>query len=193
MKLKESALLGNVSRVLEAEGFVLDAPLVPVVYESIVESSSDFLRKVKSKNKTALIYKDMKGNFIIAAVLDYNENPEEGQDNYNYYWTFNQEDIEGANTYDSTEARVQSLLATRISESHGFRPATEHLVVMTEKTLTCLSDYLQENAKEGEEFQLEDEGYFLASVGVEDGVIVKSFLPDGPMKTLIKDDATVEA
>ena len=50
-----------------------------------------------------------------------------------------------------------------------------------------------ENAKEGELFELEDEGYFLATVGVEDGIIVKSLLPDGPMKTLIKDDATVEA
>lgn len=193
MKLQESALLGNVSRTLEAEGFILDAPFVPAVLESIIESSSDFLRRVKSKDKTALVYKDIKGNFIVAAVLEYNENPEEGQDNYNYYWTFDAADIEDAKTYDSTEARVQSLFATRISETHSLRPETQHLVIMQEKLLVGLSDYLQENAKEGEEFQLEDEGYFLASVGVENGVIVKSLLPDGPMKTLIKDDATVEA
>ena len=193
MKLKESMLLGNVSQVLKAEMFNLDSELIPDVLEAIIESSSDFLRMVKSKNKTALVYKDMKGNFIVAAVVSYNENTEEGQDNYNYFWTFNEEDVADATVYDSSEARVQSLLATRMQESHGLRPNTNHLVIMTEKILLGLTDYLQENAKEGEEFQLEDEGYFVATVGVEDGVIVKSMLPDGPMKTLIKDDATVEA
>ena len=193
MKLKESMLLTNVSQVLKAEYLNLEAVLVPDVLEAIIESSSDFLRMTKTKGKTALVYKDLKGNFIVAAVVSYNENTEEGQDNYNYFWTFDEEDIADATTYNSTEARVQSLLSTRLYETHGLRTNVSHISTMVEKVLMGLSEYLQDNAKEGEEFQLEDEGYFVASVGVEDGIIVKSLLPDGPMKTLIKDDATVEA
>ena len=34
--------------------------------------------------------------------------------------------------------------------------------------------------------QLEHEGYFLANSAVEDGVVEKSFLPDGAMKRLIQ-------
>lgn len=193
VKLKESVLLENVSRVLASEGFYLEARHVPGVLESIIESSSDFLRRIKGKEKFALVYKDMKGNFIIAAVIEYNENPEEGQDNYNYYYTFDEADIKDAILRDSTEAQVQALFIKRMVESHSLRPLQEQVVTMVEKTLKGLSDYLHENAKEGELFELEDEGYFLATVGVEDGIIVKSLLPDGPMKTLIKDDATVEA
>lgn len=193
MKFEESALLENVNRSLDAIGLVLDKCYVKDITEAIFEASSDFLRLTKSKNKTALVYKDMKGNFIVAAVVDYNENPEEGQDNYNYFWTFYQEDIEDAVQYDGNEARVLSLISQRIQESHGLRPATEHIVPMVEKVLSCLSDYLDQNASEEAEFQLEDEGYFIASVGVEEGKVEKSLLPAGPMKVLIKDDATVEA
>mgnify|MGYP006981652763 FL=1 len=193
MKLKESALLENISRVLDANGFVLDKCFVGDVIESIVEASSDFLRMVKTKSKVALVHKDIKGNFIVAAVVDYNENPEDGQDNYNYYWTFYPEDIEDATIHDGGEAKVTSLISQRLQETHGLRPRTEHIVIMIEKVLLCLRDYLDQNAKEGEEFQLEDEGYFIATVGVENEKIVKSFLPAGPMKVLIKDDATVEA
>ena len=56
-----------------------------------------------------------------------------------------------------------------------------------------LSDYLSANASPDEEFIISHEGFFTASAVVENGEIVKSLLPDGPMKTLIKDDATVEA
>ncbi len=193
MKLRESMFLENVSQVLSSDGYRLDSNLVADVVEAIVESSSDFLRMTKSKNKTALVYKDLKGNFIVAAVVGYNENEEEGQDNYNYFWTFDEKDIEDANTYNSTEARVQSLFATRLQQTHGLKANNNNIALLVEKILINLVAYLEENARDGEEFTLEDEGYFVATVGIEDGVIVKSFLPDGPMKTLIKDDYTVEA
>ena len=193
MKLRESMFLENVSQVLSSDGYRLDSNLVADVVEAIVESSSDFLRMTKSKNKTALVYKDLKGNFIVAAVVGYNENEEEGQDNYNYFWTFDEKDIEDANTYNSTEARVQSLFATRLQQTHGLKANNNNIALLVEKILINLVAYIEENARDGEEFTLEDEGYFVATVGIEDGVIVKSFLPDGPMKTLIKDDYTVEA
>jgi hypothetical protein len=55
-----------------------------------------------------------------------------------------------------------------------------------------MREFLEANAKDGEEFTVEHEGYFLATAAVEDGVVEKSFLPDGAMKRLIKDDAATE-
>ena len=55
-----------------------------------------------------------------------------------------------------------------------------------------MREFLETNAKEGTEFEIEHEGYFLATSAVEDGIVEKSFLPDGAMKRLIKDDAATE-
>ena len=191
MKLRESVLLQNVESALTATGFNLPEQYVPEVLEAIVESASDKLRMSKTKGKTALVFKDMKGNFLIAAIVNYHENPEEGQDNYNYYWSFDEGDIAEATVYESTEANYQSFFRQRMQQTHALDP--KHEVIMIEKTLMELIDYMRVNAKEGEEFTLEDDGYFVVTSGVEDDKVVMSFLPDGPMKVLIKDDATVEA
>lgn len=196
VKFMESGIVQNAIIAFKGYGINANNSTVQVAMEIILEGASDLLRVTKSKQKTALLFNDQKGNMIAAAVVDYHENEnEEGQDNYNYYWTFDKKDVEDEDVkrYEANQSQFQALLIQGCAERHGFE-LTEGLVsTMTSVMVSMLSDYLSENAKEGEEFKVTHEGYFTASSAVEDGEIVKSLIPDGPMKTLIKDDVTVEA
>ena len=131
----------------------------------------------------------------MAAVVEYNDNEDgEGQGNWNYYFTFNPKDIEGKRRYQISSTQVHTIIAKRGYELYRIRFATPNLI--TEYSVifaTLIREFLEANAKEGEEFTVEHEGYFVATSAVEDGVVEKSFLPDGAMKRLIKDDAATEA
>lgn len=195
VKLTESNVIQNAITAFSGMGVDADADMVIAGFEGMMESTSDFLRMVKSKQKTALLFNDVKGNMIAAAVLEYNENEDEdGQPNYNYYWTFDKEDVEGEDVkkYEANQEQVVSLLTSRLYQSHNFRLSRAYAAVLAPTCLTMLSDALTENAKDGEEYSITHEGYFVASSSVGDGKIVKSLLPAGPMKVLIKDDATVQ-
>lgn len=191
LNLMESNVIQNTIIAFSAIGIESDEDIVKTAFEVTFEATSDFLRVVKSKQKTALLFNDVKGNMIAAAVLEYNDNEDEdGQPNYNYYWTFDKEDVEGEDvkTYESNQEQVVAMLSSRCYESHNYKLTKTYAALMPTTCLSMLSDSLSENAKEGEEYTIKHDGYFTASSTVEDGKIVKSLLPDGPMKILIKDD-----
>lgn len=195
LTLTESNLLQNTILAFSAMGVDVDEDVARTAFEVTFEGTSDFLRMVKSKQKTALLFNDVKGNMIAAAVLEYNENEDEdGQPNYNYYWTFDKADVEGEDVkkYESNQEQVVALFNTRCYESHHYKLTKAYAAIMAPTCLSMLSDSLSENAKEGEEYTIAHEGYFTASSTVEDGKIVKSLLPAGPMKILIKDDSQVQ-
>lgn len=55
-----------------------------------------------------------------------------------------------------------------------------------------LQSFLDQNAKPDGEVTVEEDGYFKASVAIEDNEPAKSVLPAEEMKQLIKDDAATE-
>ena len=196
MKLAESTLIENF--IVEAKniGTLLEPTDVLRIVETVVAGSSDFLAQVKSKDAgVALTFDNTKGEMIMAAVVVYNENEDgDGQGNWNYFFTFDPKDIEGMRHYQISLTQVHSVIARRGYELCRIRFATPNLI--TEYSVifaTLMREFLETNAKDGEEFTVEHEGYFLATSAVEDGVVEKSFLPDGAMKRLIKDDAATEA
>lgn len=164
-------------------------------FEIVVSGASDFLRITKSKEKKiALVIEDLKSNMIVAAVVEYNKNEEEeGQDNWNYYWTFDKDDLEDAMTYNATQAQVQAEFTKRAASMYKMTfqvpGALPRMVMLMASTL---SDYLDQNAKAGEKLTVEHDGFFVAEAEVEGEKIYKSFLPDGDMKVIIKDDAATE-
>ena len=114
VKVTESLFPQSVSENLEKEGYVVTPEEVVMFLETIIEGTSDFLRQVKSKHRNAVVvFRDLKANFITAAVLEYNENEEEdGQDNYNYFWTLNEADVTGADVetkiYEANSNQIQN-------------------------------------------------------------------------------------
>ena len=196
MKLAESTLIENF--IVEAKnlGTLLEPTDVLRVIETLVSGSADFLAQVKTKEAgVALTIDNVKGEMVMAAVVVYNDNADgDNQGNWNFYFTFDPKDIEGMRRYQISLSQVHSVIARRGYELCRIRFATPNLITDYAVVFASLMrEFLDANAKDGEEFTVEHEGYFLANSAVEDGVVEKSFLPDGAMKRLIKDDAATEA
>ena len=195
MKLAESTLIENF--IVEAKniGTLLEPTDVLRVIETLVSGTADFLAQVKAKDAgVALTIDNVKGEMVMAAVVVYNDNADgDGQGNWNFYFTFDPKDIEGMRRYQMSLSQVHSVIARRGYELCRIRFATPNLITDYAVIFASLMrEFLDANAKDGDEFTVEHEGYFLASSAVEDGVVEKSFLPDGAMKRLIKDDAATE-
>lgn len=198
MKLKfaESTMIENFIVEAKALGSLLEPTDVTRIVESVVAGSTDFLSLTKSKDGgSALVFENIKGEMIVAAIVEYNDNENgEGQGNWNYYWTFDPKDIEGKRTYKNSSDQVHSIIAKRAYEMYRMRFASPTFITdYSTLFVTLIRNFLEMNAKSGEEFMVEHEGYFVATAGVEDGVVEKCLLPDGAMKKLIKDDAATEA
>lgn len=196
MKLAESTLIENF--IVEAKniGTLLEPTDVLRIVETVVAGATDFLAMVKTKEDGAVLtFDNVKGEMVMAAVVEYNDNADgDGQGNWNYYFTFNPKDIEGKKRYQISATQVHSVIAKRGYELCRIRFATPNLITDYSVIFaTLMREFLETNAKDGEEFSVEHEGYFLATAAVEDGVVEKSFLPDGAMKRLIKDDAATES
>ena len=179
MKLAESTLVENFIVEAKAIGTLLEPTDVTRIVETVVAGTTDFLAMTKSKEEgTALVFENIKGDVIIAAVVEYNDNEDgEGQGNWNYYWTFDVKDLEGKRRYQISSTQVHTIIAKRGYELYRIRFATPTLI--TEYSVifaSLMREFLETNAKDGEEFSVEHE----------------SFLPDGAMKRLIKDDAATE-
>lgn len=195
MKLAESTLVENFIVEAKAIGTLLEPTDVLRVVETIVAGTTDFLSLVKTKEEaTALTFDNVKGEMVMAAVVEYNENADgEGQGNWNYYFTFDAKDLEGKKRYSISSTQVHTVIAKRGYELCRIRFASPNLI--TEYSVifaTLIREFLETNAKDGAEFTVEHEGYFMAASQVEDGVVEKTLLPDGAMKRLIKDDAATE-
>lgn len=197
MKLKfaESTMVENFIVEAKALGILFEPTDIVRIVETIIAGTADFLALVKTKDEgAALTFDNIKGDMIMAAVVEYNDNADgEGQGNWNFYFTFNPKDLEGKKRYPVSATQIHTVFARRAYESYRMKYASESIITDCSVIFaTLLREFLDTNAKDGEEFIVEHEGYFLATSAVEDGVVEKSLLPDGAMKRLIKDDAATE-
>lgn len=195
MKFAESTVIENFIVEAKALGTLLEPTDVLRITESVVAGSTDFLAIVKTKEEGAVLtFDNIKGEMVLAAVVEYNDNADgEGQGNWNYYWTFNPKDIEGKKRYQISATQVHTIIAKRAYELCRMRFASPSFITdYSVLFATLIRELLETNAKDGEEFTVQHEGYFMATSAVEDGVVEKCFLPDGAMKRLIKDDLATE-
>lgn len=195
MKLTESTMIENFIVEAKALGVLLEPTDVVRIMDAMIAGTTDFLALVKTKEDGAVLtFDNVKGEMIMAAVVEYNENEDgEGQANWNYYFTFDPKDIEGKKRYSISATQVHTVIAKRSYELYRIRYPFPSLITDYAITMAkLLRETLETNAKVGEEFVIEHEGYFLATSVVEDGIVEKSLLPDGAMKRIIKDDAATE-
>lgn len=195
-KLQETSIPTNLSQVIATLGWAVDASQVSFLYDTTLMAISDFLGQAKSKeSKTALAVKDVKGNLVVAGVVTYHKNEDENMPgNWSYEFTFEEEDLKGADVRLSTDPHFQKvfqktlkrLFGLAIDDPLAFQPAIE-------EAINVLKQWLDVNAKETEKVSVEQPGFFEASVSVEDGEKILAIIPDGAMKRLIKDDAAIEA
>ena len=172
-------------------------------YECLCKSIGDFLGQNKSKSgKVAIRFQDSKGPMKMAAVVSYIPATTEGDEgNWDLRMTFNEADLEGVEKQyticdtewqrmiENTTHNMYRMLFDRFQTLHGAQ-----LVAVD-----CLVNWMDQNAKEGEEMTIElgqREGtspvWFECTVGIENGEKLMSITPGGTTKGLIKCDADLE-
>ena len=178
-------------------GFV-DPTSAVRMFKSMFIGVTSYLATVKStKTPVAFTVEDEEGNFIVGAVIEYNEAPEEEDDvlgNWMYYWTFNKSDIpENATVYEVKNTQSHKTIIDAVwQHTSGRFEGTESLIQTFIIGFGSLKDCLLDNAIEGDTYELVYPGVFTAAVAIEDGEKVLSITPDGLVKKMIKDDAALE-
>ena len=178
-------------------GFV-DPTSAVRMFKSMFIGFTSYLATVKStKTPVAFTVEDEEGNFIVGAVIEYNEAPEEEDDvlgNWMYYWTFNKSDIpENATVYEVKNTQSHKTIIDAVwQHTSGRFEGTESLIQTFIIGFGSLKDCLLDNAIEGDTYELVYPGVFASAVAIEDGVKVLSSTPDGLIKKRIKDDAALE-
>lgn len=191
----ENALPAEYNRVLSLRGLVLESEIINDMMKVPVHAISKYLglKKNRDDNGTALVVRDDKGNFIIGGVVKYHKPENEDQaGNWSYEFTFDEEDVKESHQYIVNDAAFMEVLQ---------KVAYEHSVVITEMDFAydlivaffiSLKNVLEQNVTPAEEFEIESEGFFVATAAVENDEKVFSLVPSGEMKRLIKDDSSLE-
>ena len=116
--------------------------------------------------------------------------------NYSFVLTVNDEDlkdIKEGNKYGVSDNKFIQTVGSVAYELHGVRfMQPQYSVIMFRSVIQTMLEWLDTNAKDGEELSIELDGYFIATIGVEDGEKIISITPDGALKRKVKDDAGLE-
>lgn len=196
-KLMETTIPQNFAAGLYNErnyavGFEHTNQIIDVLFTGV----TDCLADIKSKNvPTAFMFEENNKDFIAAAVVQFIENKDsENPGNWNYFWTFYKDDIpENAVKVSAADVNLGSYFAGVAQNKYQFGFSDNYaLFEITRYALKVIKDWLDDNAVEGEEVGVEQEGVFEARVVVEDGQKVFSIEPAGEIKKLIKDDSAIE-
>lgn len=196
MQFEETSIAGNFSRsTSEKSGGLTTIPedAVGPVIKTAILAMSDYARVVKSKEKpVAIVIDDLKGNLLLAAVVRYHEGEGDMPGNWSYEWAFDADDVKDCIKYPVSENRAHPFFIDRAKAYRMTYVSPSYIYLGCQEFANTLIDWLDTNAKEGEEVEIDLDGYFKASVIIENGKKIMSFVPDGGIKRLIKDDATLE-
>ncbi|MBR6289158.1 MAG: hypothetical protein IKR19_07485 [Acholeplasmatales bacterium] len=196
-KLSDTDLPDHFSRRLFTErGLDLGAEHLYKVYDSAVTGIANLLKHSKSMERpTAYIIKRFDNLFVVGCVVQYFPNTDDDNPgNWSMVWTFNEADIpENALKIEISNPDTHSYIVAVAGEKYGMRYPDDAAFLGTNiVAFQELKQWLDENAKEGEEVGIEVEGLFQARVAVENGEKVFAMEADGEIKNIIKDDAAIE-
>lgn len=197
MKLMESTLPSMYSKGLFEEKCMDLAPEhMDKMLDILFTGVSNILAATKSKDHpVAFIFSKEDKSFIAAGIVQYFD-AEDNNDigNWSINWTFDEADIpENALRLTLADPQTHSYFVAVAGSKYGILYKTDAaLCVCLTYALVQLKKWLDENAKEGSEVELEMDGFFKARVAVENGVKVFALAVEGEVKNIIKDDAAIE-
>lgn len=191
--LKETQILNDCALSMNSKGMDYPAENVPTIFDTLVVGMARFLAMIKNKSvgSCAVAMRDLKGNFLMAAIARYFPASEEGMPgNWTMELTFDEEDIKDVNDVkDGGSLPFHTALDKVLYDTHKAHFANEGIVYdTTTLAVQSLINWLDKNASETEVVEVEYPGYFVASVAVEKGKKVFSIVPDGSVTRFVKDD-----
>lgn len=198
-KFMETNIPEIYATALDNVGAIFGSNYTNRVLKVFMEAVSECLGSIKRIEKpTAFVFNSLNGNFIMAAKVEYHPNEEKPDDlaagNWSYVWTFDKEDIEDCDVRTINDDLTKPFFINKAGQLFGMKFRDNSTMSMMMTTLAeCISNWLNDNAREGEVIEIGEEGIFKASVAVEGGEIVKSMVPEGDAKILIKGDSQIQA
>lgn len=194
MKLMESSIPTNYTTNLKAQQCNWMPSNTFKMYDVIFRSMAEIVAlNRKEDSKTAISCRDLKGNLLLSAVLEWNEPEDEGvvDGNWSLIFTTDEADLEGASEFQFTDQQFQMIFTNVGLELYNMRIADALFITKyTVEAINCLLESLRVNAKDGEKFIIEEDEYFEASSIVENGVVEIGVIPGAKLKELIKNDGT---
>lgn len=200
VKLNETTILQNMSLQCKSNALDVSPEEAEWYIKVLFAGVTDFLNIAKSKARPICVQIcDLKGNMVSAAVIQYipaEDNEEVAEGSWNYFWTFNKEDLpEDVEAFQITSGQVVEVISrTGYDMVRMVFKAPTFISQMAVYMCNIIIDVLDQNAPtvEGEEWAVELDGFFKASVSIEDGHQVKAIEPMGELVVKIKNDATSE-
>ncbi len=193
-KFEQTNIPEDLAKDLAQDNYTIGAVHLPKVLKVIMTGASKLLGSVKVIDKPmAIAFRKVDGSFIAGAKVEFHKNPDNPEDisagNWSYIWTFYEKDLEGASIVNINNDTGFTHFITAASKLYhmNFHDNASALE-MFNRLLDYISHWLDDNAKEGEEQILVSDGSMTAACTVKDGVVVKSIVPDGEVKVLIKGD-----
>lgn len=196
MNILETQLPSMYSQHLHDNMYNMAPQYIDKVADILFSGSASLLSDIKSPERpAALVFYNINKTFVAAGIVEYFENTDESNPgNWSLSWTFNESDLpENVFTVQLSDSKVQPHFTSLAMSKFGMQfintAAMENLLT---DFLIYLKKWLDENAKEGEEVTIEQDGVFVATVAVENGEKVFALSVEGEIKQYIKNDAGIE-
>ena len=192
MEFMKTAVPDLYSKALNEKQYIYQATYVHYIGWITFAAVGDILRENKNKERpAAFVLRDGSGQIIVAAIVEYvaSEDVEKGEGNWRYYWTWNADEVtEDMIICELTNEVNQIPFVTRAGNKFGMEYLPGRIVMMHTLFFEILKEWLTQNAKEGEETEIELPNVFSARSIIEDGELAMSIEPIGKMVQLIKGD-----
>lgn len=183
-------------------GYDVAAEHTGKILVTVVYGITDCLSKIKSKDTpVAFVIREPNDEFICAAIVQYFENEDDPKKpgNWNYSWTFDESDVPENAKICSLYDGEYSIYFTNVGASKfnmGFHK-NEYLGDLGRYLFKTIKRWLEDNAGKADENNqpidgVEYPGVIQFRMDVEDDKVVLSAEPDGEVKQMIKDDASIE-
>lgn len=167
----------------------------PIVYRVLCSTMATYLKTVQTKSieKQAVVIKDNKGLFKMAAIMTYHkseEGEEEDKGNWTLEFTFEEEDIDGIEAIHDNHSEAFFMIANNelFSTMSGRFDSVEYCNNVLCEFITVLINYLKDNALIDNTVEIELPGVFTASVCFEKGELVIGIVPGEIIRQIVKCD-----
>lgn len=196
MEFNSTNLAHNIAHGLYNEkGYDVAEAHVEKLYYTLFYGVAEILKDRMNKEvPTSFLITEISGKPVAAATVEYFEGKGNNPGNWSLVWTFNPNEIpDNAEKIEIQNDLTHSYFREIAGTKYGMRffDRTAIITLMT-YIVEQLYKWLDENAKEGETVEIELDSIFTAKVEIVDGEKVFAIDPAGEVKTVIKDDSSIE-
>ena len=198
--IDETSIFGQYGIDVHSKYSMVVSPTqVKGVYEVMMHAIACMVKNnCRGRDTTAFIIKDADNNFKIGAILN-KIKPEEGSEddcgNFFLEFSLNEEDfkdVSDTDTFTNHDSSFTSACVDLFFKIMGVAlKDNTHATILFSTAVDTLVNFLDVNAIEGEDVEVEFPSLFIASVSVENGEKVMSIVPSATIKQIVKDDTSI--